>query len=556
MTQVLARSDEAPLVPSVQAPRGLVALVSTRDHKRIGLMIVATALVLLFAEGAIAMVIRAQLSRPGQDLVSAKVYDELFTAHGAGMIYLVLTPIALGIGVYLVPLQVGSPFLAAPRLALLGYWLYVAGAICMNSGYLTGNGGGGDGWYSYPPLSGSVYTPGEGMTVWVAGVFVTAVAMVLLSGCVLWTALRLRAPGVTLLRLPVFTWSMIVSCLMSVMAFPSLMAAMGLLIAGRVHPAIFDGKAWDIAYQNIFWFYGHPVVYIIFFPFVGCVAEVLACFSGHRYNGYKPTVFSLLLFAALSMSVWGHHMLTTGQVSNDYFSFTSIMLSIPAGIEYFGFVTTVLGGRLRFTTAMLFALGFVPMFLIGGLSGIMLGTPVIDYMEHGSYFVVAHFHYTLFGGSAFGLFAGLYFWWPKATGWRLGERLGQAHFWTMLIGANMTYMPMFIMAFYGMSRRQRSYPDTGPLDLLNAISSAGAAVLAVSFTIFAFNVVLSYRARRPQPDDPWGAGQALEWATSSPPPLYNFTLLPPVESYAPLLDLREHQEDALHQAERAVDEEP
>lgn len=544
MTQLAVPPDQQALEGVQPRPRGLVALVSTRDHKQIGLMIIGTALVLLFAEGALALVMRAQLAQPGQHIVSAKVYDELFTAHGAGMIYLVLTPIALGIGVYLVPLQTGSPFIAAPRVALLGFWLYIAGALCMYSGYLTGNGGGADGWYSYPPLSDAVYTPGEGMTVWVAGVFVTAVAMVLLSGCVLWTALRLRAPGMTLLRLPVFTWSMIVTCLMSVMAFPSLMAAMGLLIAGRVHPSIFDGKAWDIAYQNIFWFYGHPVVYIIFFPFVGCVAEVLACFSGHRYNGYKPTVFSLLLFAALSMSVWGHHMLTTGQVSNDYFSFTSIMLSIPAGIEYFGFLTTVLGGRLRFTTPMLFALAFIPQFLIGGLSGIMLGTPVIDYMAHGSYFVVAHFHYTLFGGSLFGFFAGLYFWWPKATGWRLGERLGKAQFWTMVLGTNLTFMPMFGMAFFGMARRQATYPAGHTLDVLNALSSAGAAVLAVSFTIFAFNIVLSYRARRPMPDDPWDGGQTLEWATSSPPPPYNFLVLPPVKSYAPLLDLREQAEDA------------
>jgi cytochrome c oxidase subunit 1 len=259
---------------------GLLRLVGTRDHKVIGMMIVGTALVLLLAFGALALVMRAQLSQPGLNVLTAKEYAEVFTMHGSGMIYLVITPIALGLGVYLVPLQVGAPFIAAPRVTLFGYWMYVFGALTMLCSFLVGNGAGSDGWYAYEPLSDSLYTPGKGMDLWPAGVFMTAIGMVLIAATILWTALRLRAPGMTLMRLPVFTWSQVVTCMMSVMAFPSLMAAMTLICIGRVDPGLMQGNAWTIGYQNIFWFYGHPVVYIMFFPFVGCVAEILACFQG------------------------------------------------------------------------------------------------------------------------------------------------------------------------------------------------------------------------------------------------------------------------------------
>lgn len=551
MTEVALPPQEWLVAATEREPKGLLGLIGTRDHKQIGLMVLGTALLLLFLEGALALVMRAQLARPDQMLVSQKVYDELFSAHGSGMIYLVITPIALGLGIYLVPLQVGAPFIAAPRLALFGFWMYIISAVTIYSGYLTGNGGDSVGWYAFEPLANSTYTPGKGMDLWVAGVFFSAVAMLCLSVCVLWTALRMRAPGMTLLRIPLFTWSMIVTCFMSVVAFPALMAAMAIQAIGRVDPSFVSGNAWTIGYQNIFWFYGHPVVYIMFFPFVGCVTEVLACFAGRRYHGYKPTVIALLVFSTLSMTVWAHHMFTTFEVSNDYYSFTSISLSIPAGAEYFGFLSTLLTGRLRFSAAMHFAIAFIPQFLIGGLTGVMLGTPTNDYMFHGTYFVVGHFHYTLFAGSVFGLFAGIFFWWPKATGWRLGERLGKLQFWVMVLGTNLTFMPMLAMAFFGMSRRQLTYPSSGPLDLLNALSSAGAALIAAAMTIFAFNVVLSYRKRAPVPDDPWG-GHSLEWATSCPPPRYNFVTLPPVRSYAPLQDLREEAAERLAQEHKAA----
>jgi cytochrome c oxidase subunit 1 len=317
---------------------------------------------------------------------------------------------------------------------------------------------------------------------------------------------------------------------------------MALLAGGRMDPAIFNDNVVNVAYQNLFWFYGHPVVYVMFFPFVGAVAEVLATFSGRRYVGYKPTVASLMAFAALSMAVWGHHLFVSGQSANDYYSLTSIALSVPAGVEYFGFLATIIGGRLVYTTSMLFALAFIPQFLIGGLTGIMLATPVIDYHVNGSYFVVAHFHYTLFAGSVFGLFAGIYFWWPKATGTMLGEGLGKLHFWLMVVGTNVTFLPMFGSGFLGMPRRVATYAPSPTIDVLNLISSIGAAILAGAMIVFAVNVVRSVRRRIPAPTDPWG-GHTLEWATISPPPRFNFVSIPPIRSYAPLFDLRRPDEE-------------
>ncbi|HET9078095.1 MAG TPA: cbb3-type cytochrome c oxidase subunit I [Acidimicrobiales bacterium] len=517
--------------------RGLAAAVTTTDHKKIGLMTVGTALVLFAVMGTLALVMRAQLAQPGQSIVSPHLYSELFTIHGSGMIYLVITPIALGIGVYLVPLQVGAPAIAAPRLTLLGFWLYVAGAVSMLAGFLVGGGAADDGWYSYAPLADSVYSPGQGESLWIVGVFLSALGMMFLAVTVLWTAMRHRAPAMTLLRMPIFTWSMVVTCMMTIASFPSLLAAMAVLAGGRADPSIFNSDMVNVAYQNLFWFYGHPVVYVMFFPFVGAVAEVLATFSGRRYAGYIPTVASIMAFAALSMAVWGHHLFVSGQSANDYYSLTSILLSVPAGVEYFGFLSTILGGRLVYTTSMMFALAFIPQFLVGGLSGILLATPVIDYHVNGSYFVVAHFHYTLFAGSVFGFFAGLYLWWPKATGFMLDERLGKTHFWLMVIGTNVTFLPMFAVGFMGMPRRVATYPASAGIGTLNLIESIGAGILALAMIVFAINVVRSIRLRVPAPSDPWGA-HTLEWATTSPPPRFNFVAIPPIHGFAPLFDLR------------------
>ncbi|WP_306187325.1 MULTISPECIES: cbb3-type cytochrome c oxidase subunit I [unclassified Streptomyces] len=534
-------------------PGGWLTSLTSTDHKRIGLLTIGTSLVLLFLMGILALLMRSQLAQPDENFLPAQTYNQLFTIHGSGMIYMVMTPFALGLGVYLVPLQIGAPGIAMPRITLLGYWLYVCGAVTMLSGFAASDGAHADGWFSYPPMADGQHSPSVGTDLWIVGVFLAAVGTILLGWTVLWTVLRKRAPGMTMLRMPVFSWSMVATCLMVVGSFPALLAALVMLAVGRVDPSVFASNVWNIGYQHIFWFYGHPVVYVMFFPYLAAVGEVLAVFSGRRPFGYKGTVLALLAFAALSMSVWGHHMFATGQAANDYYSLTSISLLMPAGIEYFALIGTILGGRLVFRTPMLFALAFIPQFLIGGLTGIMVGTPVIDYHVTDSYFVVAHLHYVLFAGSAFGLFAAVYYWFPKATGVLLRENLGRLHFWLLVIGTNLTFLPMFGLGYLGMPRRVSSYDAVDGFGLLNLLSSCGAAFLAAGMTVFLVNVLESLRDKRPAGDDPWG-GQTLEWATSSPPPETNFPPerpLPPITSYAPLLDLKKRRQSSSAQAPEA-----
>jgi cytochrome c oxidase subunit 1 len=536
--------------PAEEIRDGLPQWLLTTDHKRIGILTIGTALVLFFFNGAIALTMRAQLAQPGQDILSPQSYLQFMTMHGTGMIAVTITPMALGLGVYLVPLQVGAPRIAAPRATLLGYWLYVTGAIALIWGFLVPDGAA-DGWWGFPPLSNTIYSPGPGESLWTAGVFLAATGMTLQGGTTLWTLLRLRAPGVTMMRMPVFCWTQLVTCLMVAAAFPALLAADAILALDRLRPSLFAGNFWNIAYENMFWFYGHPVVYVMFFPFVGCVAESLSIFSGRRFFAYKGTVLSLLVFATGSMAVWGHHLFASGQSVNDYFAVTSIFLSIPAGVEYFGFLGTIVGGRLRYTTSMLFALAFIPQFLIGGLTGILVANPAIDYHVNNSYFILGHFHYTLFAGSVFGFFAGFYLWFPKATGIMLREGLGKLHFVLLVIGANTAFIPFFFLGYDGMPRWMASYPAGAGFTTLSLISSIGAGIIGLAMMVFAYNIYISARLRRPAPDDPW-QGYTLEWRTSSPPPPFNFDLahpVPPVRSYTPLLDRREQARAARESGE-------
>ncbi|PZH04837.1 cytochrome c oxidase subunit I [Streptomyces sp. NTH33] len=530
------------------APSGWLGWVASTDHKRIGLLTIGTSLVLLVLIGILALIMRSQLALPDQQLVDPNTYNQLFTIHGSGMIYLVVTPFALGMGIYLVPLQIGAPGIAVPRLTLLGYWLYVLGAVLILGGFATPNGAHAAGWFSYPPLADHTHSPSVGSDLWIGGVLLAVTGSILMGWAVLWTVLRRRTRGMTMMRLPVFCWSMIATCLMVIGSFPALLAAMSLLAVGRADASVFAQNVWNIGYQHIFWFYGHPVVYVMFFPFLAAAAEVLAVFAGRRFFGYTGTVLSLLVFAALSMSVWGHHMFATGQATNDYYSLTSIALLVPAGVEYFGLVGTIIGGRLRFPTPMLFALAFIPQFLIGGLTGIMVGTPVIDYHVTDSYFVVAHLHYVLFAGSAFGLFAAVYFWFPKVTGVMPSHRLSRLHFWLLVVGTNLTFLPMFALGYLGMSRRVATYAPSDGFGPLNLLSSVGAAFLAAAMLMFILNILWTLRKRalgraEPAGDNPWDA-YTLEWATTSPPPRLNFTPdhpVPPVTSFAPLLDLRQRE---------------
>jgi cytochrome c oxidase subunit 1 len=512
---------------------------SSTDHKVIAIQMLTSAFFFFLLSGLLALVMRTELARPGMQVVSHDTYNQLFTMHGSGMFYLVMVPFALALGVYLVPLQIGANRLAAPRLALACAWTIVAGGLTMYAGFLTQNGSAKGGWTEFYPLSNSQHSQGIGTDMWITGVILVTLAQMGLAWSVLWTILRLRAPGMSMLRIPVFSWSQVVTCLMVVTSFPALVVAMSLLWVDRNITSVFDTPGGPAAYQHLFWFYGHPVVYVTFFPFVAAVAESVAIFSRRRFFGYHALVVSLLAFAGLSMAVWGHHMFATGQVTNQYFSLTSTALLVPAGIEYFDLIATMWGGRIRMTASLLFSVGFILLFLFGGLSGIIVASPPLDYHVHDSMFVVAHFHYTLFAGSLFGFFAGVYLWWPKVTGWFLREGLGKLHFALMFVGTNLTFAPLFVLGYDGMPRRVADYSSSAGFTGWNTLSTLGSYVIALSMLVFLWNVWASARERIPAGRDPWG-GHTLEWWAPSPPPRENFDRpLPPVGSYAPLLDLAE-----------------
>jgi cytochrome c oxidase subunit 1 len=516
-------------------PVGILRWAAGTDHKRIGVLTGLTALGFFLTAGVFALLMRLELSAPGMQILSRDSYNELFTAHGSDMVYLVITPFAIALGVYFVPLQVGAAEIAAPRLCLIGYWLYLFGGLTIYSGFLTSGGAGRAGWTAFYPLSDTINTPGTGMDLWIFGVILATGGMAIQAGCILATLLTLRAPGMTMLRLPVFSWAMVLTTLMVVTAFPVVVTAMGLLEADRLGADVFASSGGPATYQHLFWFYGHPVVYVMFFPFVGAAGEVVAVFARRRFFGYHAMAISLIVFAALSMSVWAHHMFATGQVQNEYFSLTSTALLVPAGIEYFDLIATMIGGAILLRTPMLFAVAFVLQFLVGGLSGIFTASPPLDYHVHDSFFVVAHFHYTLFAGSLFAFFAAVYYWFPKVTGALLREGLGKLHFALLVIGTNLTFFPMFILGYEGMPRRIADYSPESGFEGLNKVATAGAFTIALAIAVFLANLVVSLRRREPAGDDPWG-GHTLEWATSSPPPRFNFGSLPEIRSYAPLLD--------------------
>lgn len=520
------------------ADRGVLAALASTDHKVVGVRVALTALAFFLAGGVLALLMRSELADPGLQVVSHSGYDQLFTMHGSTMIFIVVIPVALAFCVYMVPLQVGAAAISGARWALAGSWLIPLGGLVMWSGWLTRDGAGRAGWYAFDPLSDRANTPGEGMDLWVCGVILATLGSIFLAGCVLATVLRRRAPGMTMLRLPPFTWTALATCLLVLFSFPSLVVAMGLLMADR-HGAQLLGP---ITYQHLFWFYGHPAVYVMFFPFVGMVAEAASVFSGRRFFGYRPFVIALLGFTALSMSAWAHHMFTTGAVPNQLFALTSTALIVPAGVEYFDIIGTLWRGAIRFKVALLFVVGFLMQFLLGGLSGVFVASPVLDYHATDSYIVVAHFHYTLFAGSVFGLFAGVYMWWPKITGRYLSEGLGRWHFGLTLVGTSLTFLPQFILGMDGMARRLPDYSASEGWTGLNQVSTVGSFLIALGTLLFLVAVVRSLRGPATAPADAWGTGMSLEWAASSPPARHNFERLPPIRSYAPLFDLRHPEE--------------
>jgi cytochrome c oxidase subunit I len=516
-----------------------VGAATSTDHKRIGLNLGLCSLAFFLLGGVFALLMRSQIARPNEHFVSDNTYNQLFTMHGSTMIYLFVTPMAIALAIYLVPLQVGATGMAAPRLTLTGFWVWLSGGLIMESSWLTADGAGRAGWFSYTPLSDGTNTPGVGQDLWVMGVLLAAIGMWVMGACVVATIARRRAPGMSVLRMPVFTWTELASMLMVVGAFPALILVMALLFVDRHGGQIFTGFNGTIDYQDLFWFFGHPVVYVMFFPYLGAAAETIAVGSHKRWFGYTAFVASIMLFAALSMSVWAHHMFVTGGVTNQYFAFTSTALVVPAGIEYFDAIATMVRGSLVLRASMLFAITFFVQFLIGGLTGVFVASPVLDYHVNNSYFVIAHFHYTLFAGSVFGFFAGVYHWFPKVTGALLRESLGKLQLAILIVGTNMTFFPMFFLGEDGMARRISRYPTHPGWGTLNLIESIGAGIIALGVLTFLINVCVSLRRPVASGPDPW-LGHTLEWATPSPPPPLNFeTPLPPIRSYAPLLDLRE-----------------
>src|SRR5271170_1340671 len=440
---------------------GILKWMTSTDHKVIGLSYTVTSVVMLIIGGLFAEIIRAQLASPNGTLVSLAQYNELFTMHGSVMIYLFAGPFAFGgIANLVVPIQIGAPDMAFPRLNALSYWLYLMGSLTMLSGFFTAGGAANFGWVAYAPLSNSLNTPGSGADLWIGGLLLTGFSAIFTGVNLVATIFYLRAPGMTMFRMPIFTWNMLVTAILILIAFPVLTSALIMLFCDRhfgTHIFTVQGGGVPVLWQNLFWFFGHPEVYILALPYFGMVTDIIPVFSRKPLFGYKGMVFATMSIAALSTGVWAHHMFTTGAVLLPFFSFPSLLIAVPTGIKFFNWIGSMWHGQLSFKTPMLFSIGFLIAFLMGGITGIFLAAPPIDFATHDTYFVVAHFHQVLFGTAVFAGFAGLYYWYPKFTGRMMREDLGRWHFWLMFIGFWLTFMPQYKLGLEGMPRRVATY---------------------------------------------------------------------------------------------------
>ena len=528
--------------PARRAARGarFLHMLGTTDPKDIAVLYLVTSFAMFLAGGAMALLMRAELARPEMQFLSTEQYNQLFTMHGTIMLLLYATPILFGFANYIVPLQIGAPDVAFPRLNAFSYWLFLFGALIVLAGFLTPGGAADSGGFAYQPLAGAIHSPGPGQDLWAMGLIVSGLGTILGAVNFVTTIVCMRAPGMTMFRMPVFCWTILVTALLILIAFPVLTAALFAMEADRhLGSHVFDpANGGAVLYQHLFWFFGHPEVYIVALPFFGIISEIVPVFSRKPVFGYKGLVFATIAIGALSVVVWAHHMYATGAVLLAFFSFTSFLIAIPTGIKFVNWIGTLWKGKITYETPMLFAAGFLVTFLFGGLSGVLLASPPIDFHVSDTYFVVAHFHYVLFGTIVFATYGGIYFWFPKMTGRFMDERLGKVHFWLTFVGFHLTFLVQHWLGNEGMPRRYADYLPTDGFTVLNTISSVGAFVLGASTLPFLYNVFSSYRfGRAAEADDPWGFGNSLEWATSSPPPRHNFTELPRIRSERPAFDL-------------------
>ncbi len=515
------------------ATEGFWGWVFTVDHKKIGVLYGVTALLFFLLGGVEALIMRLQLASPDNDLISAERFNQLFTTHGVTMVFLVIMPLSAAFFNYLVPLMIGARDVAFPRLNALSYWMFLFGGIFLNTGMITGDLPDG-GWFGYANLSSSTYLPNDGMDYYALGLQVLGIASMLAAFNFIVTILNMRAPGMTLFRMPVFVWMTLIVSFLLVSAMPVIAVALIELAFDRNFGTNFFNvaKGGDpILWQHLFWLFGHPEVYILILPAMGIVSEILPTFSRKPLFGYPFIVFSGIAIGFMGWGVWAHHMYTVGlgSVAISAFAISTVLIAVPTGVKIFNWLGTLWGGSISFSPAMLFSLGFIAMFTTGGLTGVTHSIVPADYQQQDTYYVVAHFHQVLFGGSIFALFGGIYYWFPKVTGKILGDGLGKLHFWLMLIGFNVTFQPMMILGFNGMPRRIYTYPTELGWDLWNLVATFGAFAIALSVLIFVINVIKSVASGEKAADDPWDA-RTLEWSLPTPIPAYNFAEIPVVHA--------------------------
>ncbi len=511
--------------------------LTTTDHKKIGIMYVASSYFFMCLGGLLALGIRTQLAVPNDTLIPNALYNQLFTMHGTTMIFFFVMPMLAGFANYAMPLMIGAADMAFPRINALSFWIIPVSGLLLFSGFAFG-GAASAGWTSYSPLAEAKYS-GIGQDLWILALLLNGMSSILGAINMLVTIFKLRAPGMTMLRLPIFVWTVLVTAVLLVFAVPVLASGLVMLFIDRNYGgSFFDPAAGGdaILWQNVFWFFGHPEVYIMILPAFGIISEVLPVFSRKPLFGYKAFVLATVSIGVLGFGVWAHHMFATGAVYLPFFSAATFLISVPTGVKMFNWVATMWRGKLRFTTSMLFAVGFLISFLIGGLDGAFAASTPVDFDITDTYWVVSHLHYVLFGGSAMAIMAGTYYWFPKMVGRMLDERLGKVHFTLMFVGLQLTFFPMHLLGLAGMPRRIAEYAPT-VWQPLNVVATIGAFTIAASMLPFLWNMFTALRRPADAPDDPWDAN-TLEWATSSPPPPYNFERLPEVRSERPLFDLK------------------